>query len=319
MSDPICCVCQEPAGPSAKELGGRWYCAAHYERATKDRRGLWQAGVAQIVGLLALVGLVELLVALVHPQLEGVWLMVASVVMALVPALVWLSFFYQQDRLEPEPKGYLLGVFLLGGLLAMAVALPLTRDVFHTASWLGMSPLVNIAGSILVVGAIHEFLKYAAVRYFVYPMAEFDERIDGIVYGTAAGLGFATALNIEYVLRSGGVDLQAGIISVVVVALAQASFAGVTGYFLGRAKFEHRPIWWMPAGLALASALNGLFTYLRGEVTRGGISLTAGGGHNPWPGLILATVVAVAVFATLSILMRRANQKALAQTAGGAQ
>ena len=143
--------------------------------------------------------------------------------------------------------------------------------------------------------------------------------IDGIVYGTAAGLGFATALNIEYVLRSGGVDLQAGIISVVVVALAQASFAGVTGYFLGRAKFEHRPIWWMPAGLALASALNGLFTYLRGEVTRGGISLTAGGGHNPWPGLILATVVAVAVFATLSILMRRANQKALAQTAGGAQ
>ncbi len=318
MHDPVCCVCQQPAGVGAKELGRRWYCAEHYARATRDRRGLWRAGVVQIAGLLVLVGLVELLVGVTQPQLEGAGLIAASVAIALVPALVWLAFFYQQDRLEPEPKGQVLSVFVLGGLLAMAVGMPLTQNVFRTAEWLGYSPLVNILGSILVIGFTHEFLKYAAVRYSVYPLSEFDERIDGIIYGTAAGLGFATAMNIQYVLQSGGVDLQAGIVQVVVTALAQASFAGVSGYFLGRAKFEQEPIWWMPAGLGLAAVLNGLFTFLCSEVTRGGISLQAGGGYNRWPGLLLAAGVAVIVFIALNVLMRRANRLALSSVAEAA-
>ncbi|MBC8450366.1 MAG: hypothetical protein H8D78_21745, partial [Chloroflexi bacterium] len=33
-----------------------------------------------------------------------------------------------------------------------------------------------------------------------------------------------------------------GVIRIVVPALAQASFAGLTGYFLGRAKFEDEPV-----------------------------------------------------------------------------
>lgn len=319
MSEAVCCVCQQPAGPSARTLGGRCYCQLHFERVARDRRGVWQAGIAQIAGLLVFVALVELLVSLARVQLQGAALLAASIVLAIVPAAIWLAFFYQQDRLEPEPKGYVISVFALGALLAAAVGLPLTRDVFRTSDWLGHSPAINLLGSILVTGFAYEFLKYAAVRYSVYPLAEFDERVDGIIYGTAAGLGFATVLNVYYVLDSGGVDLQVGVIHVVVTALAQASFAGITGYFLGRAKFEHELLWWMPAGLALAAVLNGLFTYVRGEVTRTGISLAGGGGFNPWPGLLLALGVAVIVFAGLNVLIRRANQATLSGAAGGAE
>lgn len=319
MSEQICCVCEQPAGAQARQLGGRWYCPTHYERVTRDRRGLWQAGVAQIIGLLALVMVVEIIIGITRLHLAGIALLAASVIVALTPALVWLAFFYQQDRLEPEPKGYVGAVFVLGALLAAAVGLPLTRDVFRVSDWLGHSPLVNLLGCILVTGFVYEFLKYAAVRYSVYPLAEFDERVDGIIYGTAAGLGFATVLNIHYVLENGGVDLQVGVIHVVVTALAQASFAGITGYFMGRAKFELEPVWWMPAGVTLAAALNGLFVYARGQVTRTGIDLASGGGFNPWPGLALATVVAVAVFAVLNGLIRRANRATLASSTGGAQ
>ena len=303
MSDLDCCVCHGPAGPGARELGGRWYCAAHYERATSDRHGVWQAGAAEVVGLLVLVGLVEFIVGVAQPRLEGAGLLVASVTIALVPAAVWLSFFYQQDRLEPEPKGYVLAVFVLGGLLAAAVGLPLTQSLFRTQERLGLGLWGDVLGSILAVGFAYELLKYAAVRYFVYPLDEFDGRVDGIVYGAAAGLGFATAMNIHYVVQSGGVDLGAGIIHVVVTALAQASFAGVTGYFVGGLKFERRPVWWMPAGLSLAAALNGIFTFLAGPLTHGG--------YTPWPGLVVPTTMAMAVFGALNVLIRRANRQAL--------
>ena len=316
MSDATCCVCHQPTGATAKTFGGRCYCQRHYERVLRDRRGLWQAGLVEILGLLLFVALVELVFSLSRVQLRGPGLLAASIVLAVAPALLWLLFFYRQDRLEPEPKGYVLGVFVLGALLAAAVGLPLVRNVFRTADWLGQSFAVNLLGSILVIGFIQEFLKYAAVRYSVYPLAEFDELVDGIVYGTAAGLGFATVLNVNYVLESRGVDLQVGIIHVVVVALAQASFAGITGYFLARAKFEARPIWWVPAGLALAALLNGLFTYLRSQITRTGIDLRTGGGFNPWPGLLLATALGLIVFIVLNILIHRAGQAALSQATG---
>lgn len=317
MNDQVCCVCHEPVGAGGKLLGGRCYCHTHYARVIRDRRGLWWASALLVLGLLAFVALVELILRVMPLQLTGAALVAAGVILALVPALIWLAFFYLQDRAEPEPKGYVLALFALGALLAAAVGLPLVRGVFRLSDWLWQSSWVHFAGSILVVGFVQEFLKYAAVRYSVYALPEFDERVDGIIYATAAGLGFATVLNLQYVLESGGVNLQVGVIHMAVVALAQAAFAGITGYFLGRRKFEQVPLWWMPAGLALAALLNGLFTYLRGQVTRTGLDLVSGGGFNPWPGLLLATAVAVAVLVVLNLLIHQISAKDAAAGMGG--
>lgn len=313
MSENICCVCHRSVGPDAKRLGGRAYCDLHYAKVTQDRPSAWRAGLGLVVGQVGFVLVVEALVSLLKPTLTGWSLLAVGLLLALVPAIIWLIFFYQQDRLEPEPKGYVFAVFLLGGLLAQAVGIPLLQDVFEVRRWLPLSLWANILGSILVIGFTQESLKYAAVRYSIYPSAEFDERVDGVVYGTAAGLGYATMLNIYYVVASGGVNLQAGVIRIAVTALAQASFSGLSGYFLGRAKFEDEPVWWLPSGLALASVLNGLFTFARGELTTTNLSL-AGGGFNPWPGLILAAVVAVATFGILFYLIRRANRLTLARS-----
>ena len=298
MVDNVCCVCHQPVGDDAKQLGGRIYCARHFARVTQDRPGAWRAGLGMVVGQLVLVLLVEVLVSVFKPVLLGWTLVAAGVGLALISALIWLVFFYQQDRLEPEPKGYVLGVFLLGALLAQAVGIPLLEDVFEVQRWLPRSPLGGLLGAILVVGFVQEFLKYAAVRYAIFPLPEFDERVDGVIYATAAGLGYATVLNVNYVVASGGVNLQAGVIRIVVTALAQASFAGLAGYFLGRAKFEDEPVWWLPVGVTLAAVLNGVFTTLRGELTTTGLDL-AGGGFNPWPGLVLAAIMAGVTFAVL--------------------
>jgi RsiW-degrading membrane proteinase PrsW (M82 family) len=311
VDDNICRVCHQPVGPEARRIGGCTYCERHYASVTQDRPSAWWAGLGLILGQVAFVLLVEGLASLLEPTLAGWALVAAGLALALIPALIWLIFFYQQDRLEPEPKGYVLGVFVLGALLAQAIGIPLVEDVFDVRHWLPISPWASLGGSILVIGFTQEFLKYAAVRYSVYPSAEFDGRVDGVVYGTAAGLGYATMCNVHYVVASGGLNLQAGVIRIVVTALAQASFAGLTGYFLGQAKFEDRPVWWLPGGVALSAVLNGLFTYLRGELTTTGLGL-AGGGFNPWPGLVLAAIVAGGTFGILYYLIRRANRLTLA-------
>lgn len=314
MDQTTCCVCDRPVEGAVRRLGNRSYCSPCYGRVTRDRRGVWWGGLPGVAALVAVVALAALVLNQVQPRLEGPPLVVAGVLIALVPAVFWLGFFYAQDAREPEPKGYVLAVFALGALLAQAVGIPIVRQVYRTPDWISTSPLVHILGAVLVVGLTQQFLIYAAVRYSIYLSGEFDERIDGVVYGVAAALGYATLVNVDYVLTSGGVDLAAGIIRVAVTSLALASFGGVLGYFIGRCKFEDEPFWWMPAGLALAALLDGLFSYLRGEVTTTGLSLR-GGGYNPWPGLLLATAVAGAAFGVLYFLTRRLERQAPAEEA----
>jgi RsiW-degrading membrane proteinase PrsW (M82 family) len=307
VSLTTCCVCHQPVDADAPRLGGRAYCAEHYARVSRDRKGLWLAGAAQIVGLAVFVLAAGALFAL--PQFEslsGPALVLIGAGLALVPALFWLAFFYQQDRLEPEPKGRIALVFA-GGLLAAALGERVIHDLFRVQDWLNDSPTTAILGGILIVGFTQEFLKYAVVRYTVYPTAEFDERVDGLIYGTAAGLGYATWLNVDYVLGYGGVALSAGVVAVAVTALAQASFSGIMGYFLGRAKFEGDDLLVLPLGLALAAACNGLFAYGRAQVVATALG-PDGRLLNPLYALGLAAVFSAVVLGVLLALVRRANR-----------
>jgi RsiW-degrading membrane proteinase PrsW (M82 family) len=282
------------------------------QTALRARPHVWRDELMLIAGLLVFVGIVYALDSAFHTLLTGSNLLVAGVIIALVPAFIWLAFFYLQDRLEPEPKQFVLGMFVLGAVLAAAIGIPLVENVFRVSHWLYTNTMTTLIGGILVVGFTQEFIKYAAVRYTMYHSDEFDEVTDGIVYATAAGLGYATMLNIQFVVSNGGVDLGAGVIRMAVVALAHASFAGITGYFLGRAKFESEPIWWMPLGITLAAVMNGLFNWLRGRVVQSGVSLT-GASVNPWLGLAFAAVVAFVTMGILVWLMRRAVQSAQAK------
>ena len=145
---------------------------------------------------------------------------------------------------------------------------------------------------------------YIAVR-LVYSGSEFDERMDGIVYGTVAGLGVATLLNLHYIIDNQGVELAPGVINVVTTALAQASFGGLMGWFMAEAKFTRRPFWFVPLGFTIAAVLNGLFSWLINEVSAAGLAV------EPLRSLILGLVVALATFGVLVWLMNRSTEVTL--------
>ncbi len=299
-----CCICGEPANPK-NILAGRAYCDQHFAMVNKPHLGFWRAGVLQIV----LMGVFSVVVAIIAdnlPQLDQTALIVVGLFLAIVPSVWWLTYFYREDQLEPEPKTKIALVFFLALLLTYTVGLPLSDNVFHYQQWSGINRTTSLLAHILIVGFTFMAITYFAVRAIVYATEEFDERMDGVVYGTTAGLGVATLLNFNHVLGNQGVALGPGVIHVVTTALAQASFGGLLGYFMAQAKFQHKPIWWVPAGLTVTAVLNGLFIWLINEVSATGLTV------DPWRSLIAGLLIALATFGVLIALMRRANLSELA-------
>lgn len=302
--DERCRICGEPATHS---LGNYRFCDRHYSRALNQRGSLWRADLISVVSLIAFVAIVYVLDAVLNPKVSGTGLVGIGLILAIVPAVIWLTFFYRRDRLEPEPKGMVIGVFVLGGLVAAALGIPLVNDWFDVGSWLNLSLLTQIGGNVLVIGFIQMTLIYLAVRLSVYQSTEFDEWTDGILYGTAAGLGFATVLNIDFIVSSGGADLGLGTIRVALTALVLASLGGLVGYFLGHDRLEVKPVWYVASGVALAAVLDGVYWYLRSSLT-GGIG---GSAVTTFIGLALAVILAGAVTWFLSTAVQRELTKAL--------
>ena len=111
------------------------------------------------------------------------WLILA---IAVAPCLFWLWFFIRRDRLEPEPRGLVARLFFLGCLSVFPAAL------------LEM-PVPSPLDAVLAAPIFEELCKLLVVYLFVYRNVEFDEPMDGITYGVACALGFATVENIFYV------------------------------------------------------------------------------------------------------------------------
>jgi RsiW-degrading membrane proteinase PrsW (M82 family) len=259
-----------------------------------------------VVGLLAFVGaalLTQRQLGLSAPVQVSLPL---SLILSGVPALLWLGYFYLQDRHEPEPKHFVAGVYLLGAFGAARLADFVEHGLLPSREGaiggLGVTAS-TVVHAVLIVGLAQELAKYVVVRYSIYLSDEFDEPMDGIIYMTAAGIGFATAKNIQYFSSVDGVFLAVGAANAVITTMAHACFAGVLGYALGRAKFAarsgvHRNLTLL-AGLLLAAALNGLFMILETRVVSTGLAV------EPWRGLAFAAGFAVLVFGGTTALMQR--------------
>ena len=283
-----------------------------HPKASYHRKNVVVSDLIAFVVLLVFVGVVAVADRLLKPALDGSLLLVIGVALALVPALLWMFMFYQLDSAEPEPVTDVAKIFVIGLALASAIGIPLTDQLFRVHDWLYRDPLTTTLGSIFIIGGIEAFIVFAAVRFFIYDQPEFDERSDGVVYGTAAGLGYATALNLGFILSNHGAALGSGEIFVAETALAHAALGGLLGYFLGKAKMQHEPVWWMSLGFVIAMILNGLFYLLRGQVVEASAGFFSGGQLPSFAGLLLSGAMAVVMSGLSAYLIRRDVQLTLA-------
>jgi RsiW-degrading membrane proteinase PrsW (M82 family) len=180
---------------------------------------------------------------------------------SLVPALLVLAVVYFSDR-RREPLPLVLLVFALGG-----VGKGLTYYAeLRASAWTGLDMSAQVAGntgSLLFLfgfaAPIREASKVAAM-WPAFRSKHFDEPVDGLVYASAAALGFAC---IENAITLRGNPIGWIWIARTAVALpAHVFFACMWGYALGRVKTIKRPGPLFPVAWLIATAAHGLYSHL---------------------------------------------------------
>ncbi len=159
----------------------------------------------------------------------------------LILFIVAITWFYtwllwQADRYEREPRKLLLAAFFWGAVPAIILSIIL-EEIFSVpmANWVG-SNLSSLALASGVAPVVEESIKgLALLGLYRWAYWEFDDVLDGIVYGGTVGFGFAMVETIFYVAGSSN-PIPVLLLRTTVFGLSHAFFTGVTGAFLGLAR-----------------------------------------------------------------------------------
>ena len=121
----------------------------------------------------------------------------------IIPSIIILLFFMYSDRFR-EPRKSILKVFIYGCLICIPAYF---ANTILDSFWFYQTKVPEeLIGSFLAPAFVEEALKFSVLYYVVYKMKDFNEPIDGIVYGVTVSLGFATLENIYYVFLVGYED-----------------------------------------------------------------------------------------------------------------
>lgn len=173
----------------------------------------------------------------------------------IAPSFALLSYFYLKDEYETEPLKEVLRIFLLGMIMVF--------PIMFIQYVLKVEQVINIdfIEAFFSVALLEEFFKWFVLYFTIYKSVEFDEHYDGIVYGVAISLGFATAENILYLLSNG---LEYAMGRAFLPVSSHALFGVIMGYYFGKAKFcnlKETPIFILYS-LTLPTLLHALYDYI---------------------------------------------------------
>jgi len=179
-----------------------------------------------------------------------------------IPALVAMYLVDRLDAKRPEPAKLRRLVAIVGALSVIPAIL--------IEGWLSGSvganfhPQYTYQGAtwmaFVVAAATEEACKIAVVYWIVWRRPEFDERMDGIVYASRAGLGFALVENVGYLLGQQSLEGQiyVWIARALLAVPGHAMWTGMIGYAAARRRFDGKGLGLL-GGYLLAVAFHGAY------------------------------------------------------------
>ena len=165
-------------------------------------------------------------------NLDQIFLLLLTV----VPALSILLLFVFLDKFV-EPKKYIIITFVLGILTVGPLYMFDELDLLIRGSTIEYSPFMR---AFFAAAFQEELLKFCVLFFFCVRISDFNEPMDGIVYGTVVSLGFALYENIFYVYGAGNFNESLSIANQrALTAVPSHAFGGIImGFFIGEHYFR---------------------------------------------------------------------------------
>jgi RsiW-degrading membrane proteinase PrsW (M82 family) len=166
-----------------------------------------------------------------------------SVAAGILPTAVYVLAVWWIDRYEKEPVKLLAAALLWGAIPAGILSLVI-EGLSQGPVAAATREYSQLVGTSLVAPIVEECVKgLALLGLFWLARSDFDDVLDGIVYGSIVGFGFAMSENILYYLRSWA---QGGVAPWTIVVLGRsipfglnhAIFTSLTGVGFGLARYE---------------------------------------------------------------------------------
>lgn len=189
----------------------------------------------------------------------------------ILPALIWLYYWLQEDKEHPEPNRLIIKTFIFGMLSAIAaIVIQKTTNRFvlqgisvQLAFYTNYIPAV-IA---LVIGATsEEIVKYLGAYFGGLRDKENNEPIDPIIYLITAALGFAALENTLYLINpifSGDTTsaLITGNLRFIGATLLHIAASAIIGIFISLSYYKNDIIKsrYLLTGFILSAALHSIF------------------------------------------------------------
>lgn len=111
----------------------------------------------------------------------------------------------------------------------------------------------DLVDAFLLTAIPEELLKFAAFLIGAWWCSDLDEPLDGIVYGAAAALGFASAENVFYLTDTG--DPKVVALRGFTATLAHVGFTASLCFSVTLARFYRRSAWLLGGGAFLAAVV----------------------------------------------------------------
>ncbi len=180
----------------------------------------------------------------------------------ILPPILIVVFFVISDKFQ-EPNKAIIKVFILGILITIPafIANTFLYETYKNYYFINKS----LSESFLSAAVIEEGLKFLILYFIVYKMNEFNEPMDGIVYGVTVSLGFATFENYEYVFYVAEIwnlDPQQMAILRSYSAVPMHGLNGcIMGYFIAAYAFSGRKKY-LVLSLLITYLLHGSYNFL---------------------------------------------------------
>ena len=210
----------------------------------------------------------------------------------------YLIFIWWLDRYEREPIWIVGLTFLWGGVGGTCLGCFLTFPGTEIAAAFDLGLSRKVLSTVFVAPLSEEFTKGLVLIPLVLT-SHFDNETDGLIYGAAAGLGFAATENLLYYVQAfeggAGAVIQLVIMRTLFSSLVHCISSALLGMSVGYARHRSGTSRWIVyplIGYGLAVINHGVWN---GAATAAGMPGVAGSAS----GLIMTAAIGIVVLAAI--------------------